>query len=126
MGFGARHRLLAQYIAGSKDHYIRDNVRTGKKLKTLSRGLAEVVTTSDTRVIQFIHQSVKDVHRTTRGWRCPRPVIGYRDRELLIRLCIPNGIREEGSSGQEAFEALPSFQISADQYNCVGIKDLLR
>jgi len=37
-----------------------NNVMMERRLKTLSRGLAEAVPSSNTRVVQFIHQSVKD------------------------------------------------------------------
>ena len=41
----------------SAKHYVSDSVRMKRQVQTLSRGLAEV---SDTQVVQFIHQSVKD------------------------------------------------------------------
>ncbi|KAK5634765.1 hypothetical protein RRF57_010478 [Xylaria bambusicola] len=41
------------------EDYIYDNDTMERKVKTLSSGLAEAVTSSNTRVIQFIHESVK-------------------------------------------------------------------
>lgn len=42
------------------DDYIVDCARMERRLKTLSCGLVEVVSLSDRRVVQFIHQSVRD------------------------------------------------------------------
>ncbi|KAI5457669.1 hypothetical protein BGZ63DRAFT_416787 [Mariannaea sp. PMI_226] len=41
-------------------NYASDNEAMERKITTLSCGLAEAVPTSETRVVQFIHQSVKD------------------------------------------------------------------
>jgi len=41
-------------------NYIRDNDVMERKLKTLSCGLAEAVSSSKKKLVQFIHQSVKD------------------------------------------------------------------
>ncbi|KAH7175768.1 hypothetical protein EDB81DRAFT_22618 [Dactylonectria macrodidyma] len=49
------HKSLQEYQS-TKD-YISDNDRMKRRVQTLSRGLAEV---TDTKVVQFIHQSVKD------------------------------------------------------------------
>ncbi|RTE83878.1 hypothetical protein BHE90_001659 [Fusarium euwallaceae] len=40
--------------------YTENNDVMGRKVKTLSHGLAEVIHSSETRLVQFIHQSVKD------------------------------------------------------------------
>ncbi|KAI7759139.1 hypothetical protein LZL87_014346, partial [Fusarium oxysporum] len=50
------HKSL-QECKNTKD-YISDSDRMKRRVQTLSRGLAEV--TSDAKVVQFIHQSVKD------------------------------------------------------------------
>ncbi|KAH7163640.1 ankyrin repeat-containing domain protein [Fusarium sp. MPI-SDFR-AT-0072] len=50
------HQLLYEYQ--SAGDYTPDDERMLRRVQTLSRGLAEV--TSDAKVIQFIHQSVKD------------------------------------------------------------------
>ncbi|KAJ4200308.1 hypothetical protein NW759_015885 [Fusarium solani] len=50
------HKSL-QECKSTKD-YISDNGRMKRRVQTLSSGLAEV--TSDAKVVQFIHQSVKD------------------------------------------------------------------
>ncbi|KAL9570475.1 hypothetical protein ACKAV7_005406 [Fusarium commune] len=50
------HKSL-QECKNTKD-YISDSGRMKRRVQTLSRGLAEV--TSDAKVVQFIHQSVKD------------------------------------------------------------------
>ncbi|KFA66966.1 hypothetical protein S40285_09524, partial [Stachybotrys chlorohalonatus IBT 40285] len=42
------------------ENFAPDNEVMERRLKTLSRGLAEAVPSSNTRVVQFIHQSVKD------------------------------------------------------------------
>ncbi|KAH7304480.1 putative Pfs NB-ARC and ankyrin-domain-containing protein, partial [Stachybotrys elegans] len=44
----------------SKDDWISNTDRMKKRVQALSRGLVEVITSSDTQVVQFIHQSVKD------------------------------------------------------------------
>jgi len=49
------HRTLQ--ACQSAKHYVPDSVRMKRQVQTLSRGLAEV---SDTQIVQFIHQSVKD------------------------------------------------------------------
>ncbi|PNY28364.1 Uncharacterized protein TCAP_01706 [Tolypocladium capitatum] len=52
------HKSLQQ--CQEADDYISDSDMMEIRLKTLSRGLAETVPSSDTRVVQFIHQSAKD------------------------------------------------------------------
>ena len=44
----------------SMEEYIGDSVRMEGRVKALSCGLAEIVESSNTRVVQFIHQSVLD------------------------------------------------------------------
>ena len=44
----------------SKEDYVRDRVTMERRVKTLSCGLAEAIMSSNRRVVQFIHQSVKD------------------------------------------------------------------
>ncbi|KAH8652944.1 hypothetical protein BGZ61DRAFT_575021 [Ilyonectria robusta] len=51
-----QHKSLLE--CKSMKDYISDSDRMKRRVQTLSRGLAEV--TSDTKVVQFIHQSVKD------------------------------------------------------------------
>ncbi|RYP03436.1 hypothetical protein DL765_010493 [Monosporascus sp. GIB2] len=52
---GCPHRSLR--ACQDEGDYIPERVRMGRQVLTLSRGLAEV---TDTEVVQFIHQSVKD------------------------------------------------------------------
>ncbi|KAL7910421.1 ankyrin repeat-containing domain protein [Trichoderma velutinum] len=44
----------------NSEDYIPDSIRMKQQVIKLSRGLAEVTADSDTQVVQFIHQSVKD------------------------------------------------------------------
>ncbi|KAJ4200305.1 hypothetical protein NW759_015882 [Fusarium solani] len=78
-----------QKCQSTKD-YISDSDRMKRRVQTLSRGLAEV--TSDAKVIQFIHQSVKDFF-VEKGLSAldesanPDPVVGIAHHRLS-RTCI--------------------------------------
>ncbi|KAH6889845.1 hypothetical protein B0T10DRAFT_571989 [Thelonectria olida] len=52
------HKSLQQ--CQNAEDYTYDNEMMGWRVKALSCGLAETVTSSTIRVVQFIHQSVKD------------------------------------------------------------------
>jgi len=52
------HKSLRQ--CKDAEDYVHDSDTMEKRLKTLSHGLAEAVSSSSGRVVQFIHQSVKD------------------------------------------------------------------
>jgi len=58
VGADCPHRSLQQ--CQNTADYAGDSDMMERRVKTVSRGLAEIVPSSNTRVVQFIHQSVKD------------------------------------------------------------------
>ncbi|EFX02408.1 nacht and ankyrin domain containing protein [Grosmannia clavigera kw1407] len=80
-----------QACRNAKD--VLDNDQLEKRIQTLSRGLAEFTSSSDTQVVQFIHQSVSDYFLdkgllALNGNSMPTELVIGRAHFQLSRTCI--------------------------------------